>query len=106
MYDFDFPKAPPPLSSPPFKFFDMDLSPSLPSNLGFGMGIPQVRNFNTAPAHAYTIPFSGTGTYRTILVMGHSRCHVKPAVSSLPVGYFCITNYYETTNDILQSMKY
>ena len=29
--DFDFPEAPPPSSSPPFKFFDMDLPPSSPA---------------------------------------------------------------------------
>jgi len=28
---FDFPEAPPPSSSPPFEFFDMDLPPSSPA---------------------------------------------------------------------------
>ena len=33
--------------------------------LGYVTGIPRVRNSNTAPVTVYTVPVSGTGTYRT-----------------------------------------
>jgi hypothetical protein len=36
-----------------------------PLSIGFVTGIPRVGNFNTVPAPVYTVPVSGTGTYRT-----------------------------------------
>ena len=34
-------------------------------SLGFVTGNPRVGNFHTVPAPVYTVPISGTGTYRT-----------------------------------------
>ena len=61
-------------------------------HIGFVMGIPQVRNFNTIPAPVYTVPIQ-------------PWCLTKPTVSSVPVGNWH-KDYYETTNCILLSMTY
>ena len=36
--------------------------------VAFGTGIPQVGIFNTVPVPVYTVPVSGMGPYRTVLV--------------------------------------
>ena len=50
--------------------------------LGFVTGILQVRNFNTVPTPAYTVPISGMGTYHIILVTVSSERHLNELYQS------------------------
>jgi hypothetical protein len=72
-------------------------------HVGFGTGIPRVGNFNTVPVPVYTVPVSGTGTYRTVsaAVSYETRGVLRnPRYLRYP-RVICITNYDKTTNSIL-----
>ena len=60
------------------RFRIQELHPYLQNPLAFGTGIPQVGIFNTVPVPVYTVPVSGTGPYRTVLVTVLYECDNHP----------------------------